>query len=229
MLGHRHSVFCWMWTKKHIALTATSSHPMASGELALELWPTVYTEEYIDIWRDETMIRPLHCRINMPWSTLKLRTLQFHQIKDTFYCLNQFDLGLLLLALKILIHPESMQSPNWVYSWNKTDFRIIWSQRWSLQCNHLLFIMLLLEVEPEKPVDCTGLPGQEFGSTEFELTFWSTPYLPYRKKTAVSEHLTNNVHPWFISSHSQKKERKKKKRKRKLNLFNTLLLLGNVS
>jgi len=49
-------------------------------------------------------MKPLHYRINLSeaYPTLGL---EFHQIKDVLYCLNQFELGLLLLALKILIHP----------------------------------------------------------------------------------------------------------------------------
>lgn len=47
-------------------------------------------------------MKPLHFRINLS-EVYPTFGLEFHQIKDVFYCLNQFELGLLLFALKTLI------------------------------------------------------------------------------------------------------------------------------
>lgn len=47
-------------------------------------------------------MKPLHDRINLSEAHPTLG-LELHYIKDVLYCLNQFVLGFLLLALKILI------------------------------------------------------------------------------------------------------------------------------
>lgn len=232
MLGHRHSVFYCIWTRKYVGLIAASSHPTTSGEAALENSQHSYTRRQ---WWEE--MKPLHFRINLSevYPTLGL---EFHQIKDVFYCLNQFELGLLLFALKTLIFLSCQKkSPDTSYNYHqiKSICRIKETSK------HFLYPKVAPSKLPSPfphttsrgvwmPIDAVGLSPRPRLGFCVELTVWGlnlrtrrevNPTCPVERKIAVSEHLTNNIHPWFTSSHILKEKKEKENPKLVQHTFST--------